>query len=227
MSNSLAGNSSYDAFGEAFAKSREEMEWPEIDDFIKILSTEQSKLQNLPIRILEAGSGSGRFLSFLKRKMSGFEYVGFDSSSVLVNSARKKFPEAKFALADMRKASDSIEIAQNAPYHAVVAVASFHHLLSVQERSEALSEFRRLLVPGGRLLMTNWNLFSALNRSKYARYRDGDSEVFRIPFSGIPRAYFAFDESLLLNELSHNGFEILRFEKNERNLVVVAELSKP
>ncbi len=104
--------------------------------------------------------------------MPEFEYVGFDSSSVLLNSAKKDFPDGKFVLADMRSAADFDEITGNGPYHAVVAIASFHHLLTEEDRSKALSEFRKVLLPNGLFLMTGWNLLSTSNSSKYARYRE-------------------------------------------------------
>lgn len=172
MSNLPVGKSDYDRFGEAFAKSRKNMEWPEIDAFIGILSDLRAEISDGPIRILEAGSGSGRFFSMLRNRMPEFEYVGFDSSSVLLNSAKKDFPDGKFVLADMRSAADFDEITENAPYHAVVAIASFHHLLTEGDRSKALSEFRKVLLPNGLFLMTGWNLLSTSNSSKYDRYRE-------------------------------------------------------
>lgn len=69
--------------------------------------------------------------------------------------------------------------------------------------------------------MTNWNLLSVSNLSKYGKHRDSDG-VFRIPFSGKPRAYFAFEESGLNGELSAAGWEILDSSVNERNLATVA-----
>ncbi len=172
MSNFLIGKSDYDRFGEAFARSRKNMEWSEIDGFVAILSSLRAEISNGPIRILEAGSGSGRFFSALSNRMPEFEYVGFDSSAVLLNSAKKDFPNGKFALADMRSASACKEITENGPYHAVVAVASFHHLLTEGDRAKALSEFRKVLFPNGLFLMTGWNLLSASNLLKYARYRE-------------------------------------------------------
>ena len=69
--------------------------------------------------------------------------------------------------------------------------------------------------------MTNWNLLSSSNLAKYGRYRDSDG-IFRIPFSGKPRAYFAFEESGLNEELRAAGWEILESSANERNLATVA-----
>lgn len=69
--------------------------------------------------------------------------------------------------------------------------------------------------------MTNWNLLSTSNLAKYGQYRDS-AGIFRIPFSGKPRAYFAFEESELNGELRSAGWEILESSVNERNLAIVA-----
>ncbi len=69
--------------------------------------------------------------------------------------------------------------------------------------------------------MTNWNLLSTSNLAKYGQYRDFDG-IFRIPFSGKPRAYFAFEESELNGELRSAGWEILESSVNERNLATIA-----
>lgn len=71
------------------------------------------------------------------------------------------------------------------------------------------------------LFMTNWNLLSTSNLAKYGEYRD-TGDIFRIPFSGKPRAYFAFEESGLNEELRNAGWEILESRVNERNLATVA-----
>lgn len=69
--------------------------------------------------------------------------------------------------------------------------------------------------------MTNWNLLSSSNMAKYGKYRDSDG-IFGIPFSGTPRAYFAFEQSELEGELRAAGWEILESFVNERNLATVA-----
>lgn len=69
--------------------------------------------------------------------------------------------------------------------------------------------------------MTNWNLLASSNLAKYGKYRDSDG-IFRIPFSGKPRAYFAFEKTGLETELENAGWEVLDSRGNERNLATVA-----
>lgn len=126
----------------------------------------------------------------------------------------------------MREIANLPEILEKAPYDAIIAVASFHHLLDSSDRVSTLRAFARILSPGGLLLMTNWNLFSASNTVKYASYREGESNTFHIPFSGKPRSYFGFSETLLRSELSMAGFETVHFEANERNIVTISRRTR-
>lgn len=171
------------------------MGWQEVDDFCERLKS----LNPVP-NVLDVGCGSGRLLEQLERHFQDFRYVGADSSRILANVAAKDYPDRIFAVADMRSVSESPEVRASAPFDAVFAVASFHHLLTVPDRKKALKEFASVLAPHGILMMTNWNLLSASNLAKYGKYRDADG-VFHIPFSGKPRSYFAFEESSLNAEL--------------------------
>lgn len=206
----------YDAFGESFARSRKGMSWEEFAPLCSRLR------EAFPCpRILDVGCGSGRLLDALGKEFpEGFEYFGVDASRVLVSVAKKEYPGRPFAVGDMRDLGSVPELASER-FDAVFAVASFHHLLTESDRRTALDSFASVLVPGGLLLMTNWNLLSESNMSKYAKFRDAEG-VFRIPFSGKPRAYFAFDRASLECELKRAGWDVLEFSENERNLATVA-----
>lgn len=142
MSNVPVSESYYDAFGEAFARSRKGMGWQELDVFCELLKKASSR----PC-VLDVGCGSGRLLEQLAAHFSDFRYVGADSSRVLVNVARNDHPDKAFSVADMREVSKSPEVRAAAPFDAVFAVASFHHLLTVQDRRSALKEFASVLTP--------------------------------------------------------------------------------
>lgn len=171
------------------------MGWQEVDIFC-----ERLKGHNSTPSVLDVGCGSGRLLEQLERHFESFRYVGTDSSRVLANVAAKDHPGRIFAVADMRSVSELPEVRASAPFDAVFAVASFHHLLTASGRRKALNEFASVLDSQGILMMTNWNLLSTSNLAKYGKYRDADG-VFHIPFSGKPRSYYAFDEPLLNAEL--------------------------
>lgn len=47
----------------------------------------------------------------------------------------------------MREVADHPKVRADAPFDAVFAVASFHHLLSVSDRAAALKQFASVLTP--------------------------------------------------------------------------------
>lgn len=95
----------------------------------------------------------------------------------------------------------------------VFAIASFHHLMTQQDRSKTLELIRSVLRPEGYLLMTNWNLLSQSNLKKYKEsithtYDDGGAD-FRIKIGEHDRYYHAFTQDSLTHELENNHFHVI------------------
>lgn len=70
MSNLLPEKTDYDAFGDAFARTRKGMGWQEVDRFC-----ERLKSANPEPNVLDVGCGSGRLLEQLAVHFSDFRYV--------------------------------------------------------------------------------------------------------------------------------------------------------
>ena len=114
-------------------------------------------------KILDAGCGNGR-LSEIFQKIK-VDYTGLDSSSSLLNLAKKLYPEHKFILGDIT----------NLPFHensfdAVFCVAVFQHIPSNELRIKALKSIHRILKPKGVFIMTNWNLWQKKFRGLRIKY---------------------------------------------------------
>ncbi len=88
--------------------------------------------------VLDAGCGDGFYLGMLARKI-GFDAHGVDISSVAVDVAAKRYPEAEWIVAN----ADRL-----VPYGG----SSFSLILSITARMNS-SEFRRALRDDGRLLV--------------------------------------------------------------------------
>ncbi len=139
---------SYDAFATTFSNSRKNLHWPELEYFLADMK------KNRYASILDIGCGNGRFLE--EAKKSGFmpqEYIGIDSSSGMINEARKLHPDSHFEVIGMQDTSTIQE-----SFDALLFLASFHHLASLEERMQVLKDSKKLLNPNGRIYMTNWNL---------------------------------------------------------------------
>lgn len=139
--------------------------------------------------ILDAGCGRGEWVSFLNTK--GYDSVGLDYSSEMIETNKKNFPNCKFIMGDI----------QSMPLDS----DCFNGLISwgVVEHDEAgpdtaLKEFHRILKLGGRAMITVPVDSLAQRRASETEFPDG--KVFF-------QYFFTQDELSTL--VSNNGFKIL------------------
>ncbi|PIS38608.1 MAG: hypothetical protein COT34_02765 [Candidatus Nealsonbacteria bacterium CG08_land_8_20_14_0_20_43_11] len=102
-------------------------------------------------KILDLGCGNGRFVEMLPNKKT--EYIGADNSERLIEIAKNKYPQYKFIVVS----------ALNLPFSdnyfdKVFSLAVLHHIPSEEFRRQFLKEVKRVLKPGGLLILTVWNL---------------------------------------------------------------------
>jgi SAM-dependent methyltransferase len=100
------------------------------------------------LRLLDVACGPGHLAARAVER--GATAVGVDIAEAMVELARQRFPQAEFRRAD----------AQSLPFpdgsfDAVVANLAVPHL---GRPEQAVAEFRRVLVPDGRLALTTWDL---------------------------------------------------------------------
>jgi len=99
--------------------------------------------------ILEVGSGPGQFVKYIAEK--GFKATGIDLSEKMIEIARKKVPEAKFKVMDMRDMKF-----KDASFDGLMAPYSLIHIPS-DEIHQTLRGFSRVLKPNGKLLVIAQN----------------------------------------------------------------------
>lgn len=165
--------SEYDQFAADWSASRQGG-WPEWELLVPFLTH--------GVRVLDLGCGNARLRTFLtEHGVTRGAYFGLDASEELLKIAREDNPGDHFFRGDFGKelpfGADQFEL--------VVAVASFHHLLSVVEQREFFSEVQRVLRPGGTLMLTTWNL------PKKYRWKNFGRKNWTIPFGKDkhPRTY--------------------------------------
>jgi len=166
-------------------------------------------------KVLDLGCGNGKLrLLFKDVKV---EYTGVDNSIELLKLAesRKDFeiPNQKFIKAD----AFALPFADNT-FDSVFFIAVFHHLPGKELRRQALAEIRRVLKPGGYLLMTNWNRYQKENVRYVIKYTwlkiigqtDLDFKDIYLPWMGgkAERYYHAFTLSELRRLIAGSGLKI-------------------
>ncbi|HET9280295.1 MAG TPA: class I SAM-dependent methyltransferase [Flavitalea sp.] len=97
--------------------------------------------------LLDAGCGSGLFSSMAIK--AGAQVIGIDAAAGLLEIARKRNPQNNFLEEDL----EAMPFAANS-FHVVTGFNSFQYAGSFEN---ALIEARRVLKPGGRLVMAIWD----------------------------------------------------------------------
>ncbi|MDP9851008.1 class I SAM-dependent methyltransferase [Corynebacterium lowii] len=97
-------------------------------------------------RILDAGCGTGRIGGWLARR--GHEVEGTDLDPVLIEHARKDYPEATWQVADLGRD----ELPRN-KYDVVVCAGNVVTFIEEPRRGEALHNIAGAVAPGGRFVV--------------------------------------------------------------------------
>lgn len=105
--------------------------------------------------VLDLGCGNGRMAGiFLDPPVS---YLGLDNSEELIKIARKRFennPEIRFETEDVLDLH-----LEKGKYSLVLLLAVLHHIPSKELRLKVLRDVFSCLKPGGRLVLSSWNLW--------------------------------------------------------------------
>jgi len=103
-------------------------------------------------RILDLGCGSGRLLEILEDK--DIDYFGIDFSEKLIEIAKRNYPSFKFQAANVL----NLPFPNNS-FDKVFSIRVLMHIPSKEFQLQFLKEAKRVLKPGGLLILTAWYLW--------------------------------------------------------------------
>jgi S-adenosylmethionine-dependent methyltransferase len=143
-----------------------EREWERMErhrtEFAVTMRALAEHLPPPPARLLDCGSGPGRYAIELARR--GYEVTLFDLSAGCLQMAQEKAAKAGVTLVAYEQGTATdLSRFPNASFDAILLMGPLYHLLGEAERQQALAECHRVLKPGG-------SLFAALI-SRYAALR--------------------------------------------------------
>lgn len=113
-----------------------------VDEFVRLVGARRLR------RVLDAGCGAGRMVTYLQSALPRLEVTGVDLSEEMIALAQKAHPTARFVQADLADIPFDAE-----QFDAVLAWYSIIHLAPAQLR-DVVTEFARLLAPGGLVLLS-------------------------------------------------------------------------
>lgn len=168
--------------------------------------------------VLDLGCGNGRLLK--AAPTVNFDYLGLDRNQALLDQARSTFPGARFEFGDM----EDFDFGQDR-WDRVIAVASFHHIITVEERVEVLKRIYQGLKPSGKLVMTNWRLWQRRYLPAFIRWWPHKivwNDTFVTWNNQFPRYYHAFTTRELHHLLQSAGFTDIETRVIRHNYVTTA-----
>jgi SAM-dependent methyltransferase len=146
-------------------------------------------------RVLDIGCGPGhvgRFLADL-----GIDVIGVDLSPLMIDVARRLNPGLRFEVGDMRRLDHDDS--------SVAGIVAFYSLIHIARADvpDVLAEFRRPLMPGGKLLIA---------------VHGGTGEITNNDFLGhqVPFAATLFEMDELARLVSEAGFRVDQSAQRER-----------
>jgi len=127
-------------------------------------------------RILDLGCGNGRMAQLFENM--DVEYLGLDNSEELIEIARDRYMGkmwARFEMCDALTIENCKLSAKGGSalggkienYNLVLMIAVLHHIPTKELRLKALKNAYDVLQPGGRLIISNWNLWKIGGRKKF------------------------------------------------------------
>lgn len=174
----------YNNIAESFSDKRYTT-WTWIDNFINNLKRHS--------HILDIGCGNGRNM-----KYPNYIFHGVDNCEEFIKLA--KLVSSNVYLSDMT----SLPFEDNY-FDAIISIASFHHLSTIERRLKCLEEMYRVLKPGGKILLSIWSINQSHNKRLNNKFVYGDNIV---PFKDNKgniignRYYYIFQIEELYNLLN-------------------------
>jgi len=140
-------------------------------------------------RVLDIGCGTGtQAIAALQRVRPGGTVVGVDISARMLDAARRKAARRGLDIAFHRADAAALPFGDGA--FDVVTITTVLHMVPESRRKECLREARRVLVPGGRLLLIDYA--GGVDERRHLSARHG--------------RHGQFDLDSLRGVLAHEGF---------------------
>jgi ubiquinone/menaquinone biosynthesis C-methylase UbiE len=111
----------------------------------------RARFGDRPIRVLDIGCGTGLFAARLREALPGARVTGVDLVSGMLARGRERWRKLAETAAPVQGDSERLPF-DSAAFDVVTCANSFHHY---PHQDRAVAEMRRVLRPGGRLILVD------------------------------------------------------------------------
>jgi 2-polyprenyl-3-methyl-5-hydroxy-6-metoxy-1,4-benzoquinol methylase len=147
----------YDLIANSFDNSRVRI-WNTVKEFLNNYNTNDT--------ILDCGCGNGKNMIYANN--IGYNSEGFDISNKLLNICIAKNLNVYY--------NDVLNFKSNKKYNKIIAIATLHHLETIEEQKLAILNLLNSLSDNGTLLISFWSKEKNFNNENYIKnkidYRD-------------------------------------------------------
>ncbi len=193
--------------------------WLPVKKFLEKIERKETK------KILDVGCGNGRHL-FLAEKL-GFKknnILGIDISENQISFLKKNKFNTK--ILDMKNLS-----LLKQKFDVIINIASFHHILSLEEQKKVLEEHKNVLSENGVMLLSVWFpqkdfVKKMLEKQKFELV---ENKVFRVKYDDKKKVYdryYYFFDLKEIKSLLEEYFFIKNYFEEEHNLYFELEQKK-
>ena len=127
----------YEEIAPHFSNTRS-YKWSWVIDFLDSLKTDSI--------VYDLGCGNGRNMDH-----GSLKFIGIDNCESFVSICKSK----NFSVINSNITKIPLN---NNSADAIICIAVFHHLSSVENRVQSLLEMKRLIKPGGKILISTWSI---------------------------------------------------------------------
>ncbi len=142
----------YSRFGDSFSATRQRLQ-PGVNKILETIHVDDS--------VLDLGCGNGHFLHELIRRGHRAPLLGVDFSLPLLRNAESTLG-VEFREADLTQLSvTSDQLSVTGHWSLITAFATLHHIPSTEIRLDILRTVKKLLQPGGKFILSNWQFLNS------------------------------------------------------------------
>ncbi len=143
----------YSRFGDSFSATRQRLQ-PGVNKILETIQEDDS--------VLDLGCGNGHFLHELLQRGHKAALLGVDFSLPLLRNAEST-PGVEFREVDLTKLSAFSDqlLAVGGRWSVVTMFATMHHIPSTEIRLDILLTVKKVLKPGGRFILSNWQFLNS------------------------------------------------------------------